>query len=101
MKFKSEDETYNWALEFAKELKVGDKVALYGNLGAGKTVISRSASKAQSVLRPTQFSTNTQTTRPFSTSTFTASKEAQTFTKSAWIRIILKAASASSNGPSD
>ena len=38
MRFTSEQDTYNWAIEFAKELKVGDKVALYGNLGAGKTV---------------------------------------------------------------
>ena len=45
MIFKSEEETYNWALQFAKELKVGDKVALYGNLGAGKTVISRGICK--------------------------------------------------------
>ena len=45
MKFTSEEETYNWAIEFAKELKVGDKVALYGNLGAGKTVISRGICK--------------------------------------------------------
>ena len=45
MRFTSEQDTYNWALEFAKELKVGDKVALYGNLGAGKTVISRGICK--------------------------------------------------------
>lgn len=45
MKFTSENDTYNWALQFAKELKVGDKVALYGNLGAGKTVISRGICK--------------------------------------------------------
>ena len=45
MRFTSEQDTYNWALQFAKELKVGDKVALYGNLGAGKTVISRGICK--------------------------------------------------------
>ena len=45
MRFTSEQDTYNWALGFAKELKVGDKVALYGNLGAGKTVISRGICK--------------------------------------------------------
>ena len=45
MKFNSEDETYNWASEFAKSLKPGDKVAMYGNLGAGKTVISRGICK--------------------------------------------------------
>lgn len=41
MKFSSENETLEWAKEFAKSLKPGDMVAMYGNLGAGKTVISR------------------------------------------------------------
>ncbi len=41
MIFKSEDETFNWAQNFGRTLKPRDKVALYGNLGAGKTVISR------------------------------------------------------------
>ena len=41
MIFYSEEETYNWAKEFASTLKPGDMVAMYGNLGAGKTVISR------------------------------------------------------------
>ena len=45
MIFKSEQETYNWAVEFGRSLKPGDKVALYGNLGAGKTVISRGVCK--------------------------------------------------------
>lgn len=45
MIFNSEEETYNWAIEFAKTLKPGDKVAMYGNLGAGKTVISRGICK--------------------------------------------------------
>ena len=45
MIFKSEEETYNWAVEFGRSLKPGDKVALYGNLGAGKTVISRGVCK--------------------------------------------------------
>lgn len=40
MKFSSENETLEWAKEFAKSLKPGDMVAMYGNLGAGKTVIS-------------------------------------------------------------
>ena len=38
MTFNSEDETYNWAVEFGKSLKPGDMVALYGNLGAGIAV---------------------------------------------------------------
>lgn len=41
MRFNSENETFEWAKEFAKTLKPGDMVAMYGNLGAGKTVISR------------------------------------------------------------
>lgn len=45
MLFNSEEDTYNWAIEFGKSLKPGDKVALYGNLGAGKTVISRGICK--------------------------------------------------------
>lgn len=45
MLFNSEEDTYNWAVEFGKTLKPGDKVALFGNLGAGKTVISRGVCK--------------------------------------------------------
>ena len=45
MLFSSEDETYNWAVEFGRTLRPGDMVALYGNLGAGKTVISRGVCK--------------------------------------------------------
>ena len=45
MIFKSEEETLAWAEEFGKSLKSGDMVALYGNLGAGKTVISRGICK--------------------------------------------------------
>ena len=45
MIFHSEDETFNWAAEFGKTLQPGDRVALYGNLGAGKTVISRGVCK--------------------------------------------------------
>jgi tRNA threonylcarbamoyladenosine biosynthesis protein TsaE len=43
--FKSEEETLAWAEEFGKSLKPGDMVALYGNLGAGKTVMSRGICK--------------------------------------------------------
>ena len=45
MILKSEQETFNWASEFGKSLQPGDRVALYGNLGAGKTVISRGVCK--------------------------------------------------------
>lgn len=45
MIFKSEEETLAWAEEFGKSLKPGDMVALYGNLGAGKTVMSRGICK--------------------------------------------------------
>jgi len=41
----SEEETQQWAEQFALTLKRGDVVALYGNLGAGKTVVSRGISK--------------------------------------------------------
>ncbi len=41
MRFNSEKETFDWAKDFAKSLKPGDMVAMFGNLGAGKTVISR------------------------------------------------------------
>lgn len=45
MTFNSEEETLAWAEEFGKSLKAGDMVALYGNLGAGKTVMSRGICK--------------------------------------------------------
>ena len=38
---RSEDETLSWAESFALTLKPGDTVALSGDLGAGKTVVSR------------------------------------------------------------
>lgn len=37
----SEEETLAWALQFSQKLKAGDCVFLMGNLGAGKTVMSR------------------------------------------------------------
>lgn len=37
----SEKETLEWAKDFAKTLGKGSVVALYGTLGAGKTVVSR------------------------------------------------------------
>lgn len=41
----SEDETLQWAEHFAKSLKPGDAIAFYGNLGAGKTLITRGICK--------------------------------------------------------
>lgn len=41
----SEQETLNWALSFAKNLKPGDVVALEGGLGAGKTAICKGICK--------------------------------------------------------
>ncbi len=38
---RSEKETFEWAKGFAKTLEKGSVVALYGTLGAGKTVVSR------------------------------------------------------------
>ncbi len=38
---RSEAETLAWAEAFAAKLKRGDVLALHGNLGAGKTVMSR------------------------------------------------------------
>ena len=42
----NETETLSWAEQFAKTLKQGSVVAISGNLGAGKTVISRGICKA-------------------------------------------------------
>lgn len=41
----SEEETLAWAQEFASHLSSGDCVSLLGNLGAGKTVVSRGICK--------------------------------------------------------
>ncbi len=41
----SEDETIDLALNFAKNLKLGDVVVLNGNLGAGKTFFIKNAVK--------------------------------------------------------
>ncbi|MDO4481246.1 MAG: tRNA (adenosine(37)-N6)-threonylcarbamoyltransferase complex ATPase subunit type 1 TsaE [Bacillota bacterium] len=40
---KNENETGNTAREFARELKPGDIVCLYGDLGCGKTTFSQAA----------------------------------------------------------
>ena len=41
IKTKSEEKTTEIAQNFAKNLKAGDVVALYGDLGAGKTVFAK------------------------------------------------------------
>ena len=43
---KSEEETLQWAKTFAKTLKIGDAIAFYGNLGAGKALITRGICQA-------------------------------------------------------
>lgn len=45
VKTQSEAETLAWAESFAKKLSQGSVIALYGTLGAGKTVISRGICK--------------------------------------------------------
>ena len=37
----SEEETYQWALSYAKTLEAGDVVLLNGEMGAGKTAIAK------------------------------------------------------------
>ena len=37
----SEKETFNFAKNFAKQLKGGEIIELYGNLGAGKTIFTK------------------------------------------------------------
>ncbi|HLP40172.1 MAG TPA: tRNA (adenosine(37)-N6)-threonylcarbamoyltransferase complex ATPase subunit type 1 TsaE, partial [Fibrobacteria bacterium] len=41
----SEAETLGWAESFASSLRPGDTIALYGDLGAGKTVVSRGVAR--------------------------------------------------------
>lgn len=41
----SELESFNWAVEFSKQLKPGDTIAFFGNLGAGKTATIRGICK--------------------------------------------------------
>ncbi len=42
-----EKETENWAGEFARTLSPGAVIALSGNLGAGKTVLSRGIQRSR------------------------------------------------------
>lgn len=37
----SEEETYQWAMNYAKTLRAGDVVLLNGEMGAGKTAIAK------------------------------------------------------------
>lgn len=41
----SEEETYNWAVSYAKTLASGDTVLLNGEMGAGKTLIAKGIAK--------------------------------------------------------
>ena len=49
LEIKSESETVKLAEELAAELKPGDLVALYGDLGTGKTTFSKAAIRALGV----------------------------------------------------
>jgi ATPase, YjeE family len=104
MVFYSEDETFNWASEFGKSLQPGDRVALYGNLGAGKTVISRGVCKGLgytgTVCSPTYTILHEYPNDPpiFHFDLYRL-EGAPTCTKSAWIRTTWHRASALSNGP--
>ena len=46
---KNEQDTYQIATDFAKTLKSGDVVALFGDLGAGKTAFTRGVATALNV----------------------------------------------------
>lgn len=54
---KNSQETQNLGIEFAKELRAGDVVLLYGDLGAGKTTFAGGVAKglgtADRILSPT------------------------------------------------
>ncbi|MCI0448635.1 MAG: tRNA (adenosine(37)-N6)-threonylcarbamoyltransferase complex ATPase subunit type 1 TsaE [Chlorobi bacterium] len=54
---KSAEETQNFGIEFAKKLKKGDVIALYGYLGSGKTELAKGICKGlgvtQTVSSPT------------------------------------------------
>jgi len=41
----SESETLKWAEKFSELLKHGDTIGLFGNLGTGKTILSKGISK--------------------------------------------------------
>ncbi len=104
MVFNSEQETYDWAVGFGKTLKPGDMVALYGNLGAGKTVISRGVCKGLgfdgNVCSPTYTLLHEYPPpRPFSTTTFTAWNRVRTSAKWAWNPTTWERESPLSNGP--
>ncbi len=46
----NEEQTLNWAIEYAKTLRAGDVVLLDGNMGAGKTVIAKGIAKGLGIL---------------------------------------------------
>ncbi|MBU1180367.1 tRNA (adenosine(37)-N6)-threonylcarbamoyltransferase complex ATPase subunit type 1 TsaE, partial [Patescibacteria group bacterium] len=49
-KTKNEKETQKIALDFAKELRGGEMILLYGDLGAGKTVFVKGLAKALGIV---------------------------------------------------
>jgi len=67
---KSADETQNFGKEFAKKLKNGDVIALYGELGSGKTQLVKGICKGlgveQTVNSPTFIIVNEYSSPKFS-----------------------------------
>lgn len=53
------EETENIGLRLANELKLGDTVLLFGNLGAGKTVFSRGFARGLGITEPVSSPTYT------------------------------------------
>jgi len=49
---KSEEETEQFAFDFAKKISYGTTIALHGELGAGKTVFSRGFAKGLGIIEP-------------------------------------------------
>ena len=50
--FKTEEDTMAFGAEFAKELKAGDVIALTGDLGAGKTAMTRAVARGLGITSP-------------------------------------------------
>ncbi len=51
---KSEQDTLNFAAKFAETLDPGSIIALYGELGAGKTVFAKGLAKKLGIIEPIQ-----------------------------------------------
>ena len=50
--FKTEEDTMAFGAEFAKGLKAGDVIALTGDLGAGKTAMTRAVARGLGITSP-------------------------------------------------